>query len=168
LRHPCSFRYNKRNRSLVGERARERRIGMSAEENKAMHRRLMEEAFSQGNMDVVDEIIAPDYVHHFPDDPEGGVRGPEGMKDLMGSFRSAFPDIQATIEEQVAEEDKMVMRYTARGTHEGELQGIPPTSRRVTVMGVVMSRTAGGKMVESWELYDNLGMMQQLGLAPEQ
>jgi len=60
------------------------------------------------------------------------------------------------------------MRYTARGTHEGELQGIPPTGRRVTVMGFVMSRSAGGKMVESWEVYDNLGMMRQLGLVPEQ
>jgi steroid delta-isomerase-like uncharacterized protein len=132
-----------------------------------MHRRLMEAAFSQGNMDVVDELIAPDYVHHFPDDPEGGgVRGPEGIKELFGSFRSAFPDIEGIIEEQVAEEDKMVMRYTVRGTHQGELQGIPPTGRRVTVVGMVMSRSAGGKMVESWELYDNLGMMQQLGLAP--
>jgi steroid delta-isomerase-like uncharacterized protein len=140
---------------------------MSAQENKAMHRRLMEEAFSQGNMDVVDEIIAPDYLHHFPDSPEG-VRGPEGMKELIGMFRGAFPDIEGTIDEQVAEEDKMVMRYTARGTHEGELQGIPPTGRRVTVMGVVMSRSGGGKMVESWELYDNLGMMRQLGLVPEQ
>ena len=143
---------------------------MSTEENKAMQRRFMEAAFIQGNMDVVDELIAPDYVHHFPDDPEGGggggVRGPEGMKELIGSFRSAFPDIEFTIEEQVAEEDKVVMRLTARGTHEGELQGIPPTGRRVTVMGMVMSRSAGGKMVESWELYDNLGMMQQLGLAP--
>jgi ketosteroid isomerase-like protein len=77
----------------------------------------MEEAFSQGNMDVVDELIAPDYVHHFPDDPEGGgVRGPEGIKELFGSFRSAFPDLEGIIEEQVAEEDKMVMRYTVRGT----------------------------------------------------
>ena len=134
-----------------------------------MQRRFMEAAFGQGNMDVVDELIAPDYVHHFPDDPEGGgVRGPEGMKELIGSFRSAFPDIEFTIEEQVAEEDKVVMRLTARGTHQGELQGIPPTSRRVTVMGMVMSRSAGGKMVESWELYDNLGMMQQLGLIPGQ
>jgi steroid delta-isomerase-like uncharacterized protein len=142
---------------------------MSTEENKAMQRRFMEAAFSQGNMDVVDELIAPDYVHHFPDDPEGGgARGPEGMKELIGSFRSAFPDIEFTIEEQVAEEDKVVMRLTARGTHEGELQGIPPTGRRVTVMGMVMSLSAGGKMVEGWELYDNLGMMQQLGLAPGQ
>ena len=134
-----------------------------------MQRRFMEAAFGQGNMDVVDELIASDYVHHFPDDAEGGgVRGPEGMKELIGSFRSAFPDIEFTIEEQVAEEDKVVMRLTARGTHEGELQGIPPTSRRVTVMGMVMSRSAGGKMVESWELYDNLGMMQQLGLIPGQ
>ena len=134
-----------------------------------MHRRLMEEAFSQGNMDVVDELIAPDYVHHFPDDPEGGgVRGPEGIKELFGSFRSAFPDLEGIIEEQVAEEDKMVMRYTVRGTHQGELQGIPPTGRRVTVVGMVMSRSAGGKMVESWEQYENLGMMQQLGLAPGQ
>jgi steroid delta-isomerase-like uncharacterized protein len=145
----------------------ERRSVMAAEENKAMHRRLMDEAFSQGIMDVVDELIAPDYVHHFPDDPEGGgVRGPEGMKELFGSFRSAFPDLEGIIEEQVAEEDKVVMRYTVRGTHEGELQGIPPTGRRVRVVGMVMSRSAGGKMVESWELYDNLGMMQQLGLAP--
>jgi predicted ester cyclase len=87
------------------------------------------------------------------------------MKQLVvGTFRGAFPDLKGTPEDQIAEGDKVVMRWTARGTHQGELQGIPPTGRRVTVTGIVISRAAEGKLVESWEVYDALGMMRQLGL----
>ena len=136
----------------------------SAEEIKAMQRRLFAEFFSQGKLEVADEIFAPDHVYYNPDTPEG-IHGPEGMKRfVVGTFRSAFPDLRGTVEDQIAEGEKVVMRWTARGTHQGELQGLPPTGKRVKVAGMVISRSAEGKLVESWEVYDTLGMMRQLGL----
>ena len=81
-------------------------------------------------------------------------------------YRSAFPDIQFTIEDLIAEGDKIVTRYTARGTHRGDLQGIPPTGRQVTVTGIIISRFANGKFVEGWLDFDALGMLQQLGVIP--
>ena len=136
----------------------------SAEEIKAMQRRLFAEFFSQGKLEVADEIFAPDHIYYNPDTPEG-IRGPEGMKQfVVGTFRGAFPDLQGTTEDQIAEGEKVVMRWTARGTHQGELQGLPPTGKRVKVAGMVISRSAEGKLVESWEVYDTLGMMRQLGL----
>jgi steroid delta-isomerase-like uncharacterized protein len=137
---------------------------MSAEENKAMQRRLFAEFFSKGKLEVADEIFASDHVYYNPETPEG-IHGPEGMKRfVVGTFRSAFPDLRGTVEDQVAEGDKVVMRWTARGTHQGELQGLPPTGKRVKVAGMVVSRSAEGKFVESWEVYDTMGMMRQLGL----
>jgi steroid delta-isomerase-like uncharacterized protein len=136
----------------------------STEENKAMQRRLFAEFFSQGKLEVADETFAPDHLYYNPDTPEG-IRGPEGMKRfVVGTFWGAFPDLQGTVEDQVAEGDKVVMRWTARGTHQGELQGLPPTGKGVRVAGMVISRSAEGKFVESWEVYDTLGMMRQLGL----
>jgi steroid delta-isomerase-like uncharacterized protein len=129
-----------------------------------IQRRLFAEFFSQGKLEVADEIFAPDHVYYNPDTPEG-IHGPEGMKQLVvGTFRGTFPDLQGTVEDQVTEGYKVVMRWTARGTHQGELQGLPPTGKRVTVAGMVISRSAEGKLVESWEVYDTLGMMRQLGL----
>ena len=138
---------------------------MSAEEIKAMQRRLFAEFFSKGKLEVADETFAPDHVYYNPDTPEG-IRGPEGMKRfVVGTFRGAFPDLRGTVEDQVAEGDKVVMRWTARGTHQGELQGLPPTGKRVKVAGMVISRSgAEGKFVESCEVYDTMGMMRQLGL----
>jgi len=137
-----------------------------SEENKALARRVSEELYnSRGNPDATDEIYAPDFVAHDPNSPEE-IRGPEGVKQLASAFRSAFPDMQSTVEDQIAEGDKVVTRYTFSGTHQGELMGIPPTGNRVQMTGIYMSRISGGKIVEEWYNYDVLGLMQQLGVIP--
>jgi predicted ester cyclase len=139
---------------------------MSTEENKALLRRLVEEVFSaQGDLDVADEIYAPNYVGHNPLDPED-VRGPEGAKEQARMYRSAFPDVRLSIEEQVAEGDKVVTRWIGSGTHQGEMMGIAPTGNQIRVDGITISRIQDGKVVEDWELFNALGLMQQLGGVP--
>ena len=139
---------------------------MSTEVNKVLLRRSVEEVFSaQGDLDVADEIYAPDYVGHNPLDPED-VRGPEGAKEQARMYRSAFPDVRLIIEEQVAEGDKVVTRWIAYGTHQGEMMGIAPTGNQVRVEGITISHIQEGKIVQEWELFDTLGLMQQLGAAP--
>jgi steroid delta-isomerase-like uncharacterized protein len=138
---------------------------VSAEENKALARRLIEEMFNRGNLDAADEIFAPDHVNHDPGSPEE-IRGPEGFKSYVGVYRTAFPDLRITIEDQVAEGDKVVTRWTASGTHQGDLMGIAPTGRRATVTGITIDRISGGKVEETWTNFDAMGMMQQLGVIP--
>jgi steroid delta-isomerase-like uncharacterized protein len=137
---------------------------MSAEENKAIIRRFVDEVFNTGNMAAADELAAPDFLDHnpFPGTPPGL----EGYKQGMRLFRAAFPDLEFILEDQIAEGDKVVARWTVRATHQGEVMGIPPTGKRVTVTGIDIVRFAGGKMVESWNLWDTLGLLQQLGVMP--
>ncbi len=138
-----------------------------SEENKATLRRVTDEVFSQGNLDEVDELFAPNYVLHDPGIPGGELRGTESFKQQWVSmFRTAFPDLQLSVEDQVAEGDKVVTRYTGRGTHQGELMGIPPTDNEVVVSGTIISRVSGGRIEEEWNNFDALGMMQQLGVIP--
>ena len=140
---------------------------MSIEDNKALTRRFRLEVFSQGNIAAIDEICDANWTLHVPFDPQGNwPRGPQGMRQLVNLYRSAFPDLQFTIEDEVAEGDKVVTRWTARGTHKGELMGIPPTGRQATVTGITINRMANGKIVEDWANFDALGMMQQLGVIP--
>lgn len=136
----------------------------TTEENKAASLRAKEELFNRGNLDVAEELFAPDFVYHEP----GGEdwHGPEGVKEYVTMMRAAFPDLHLTIEDQAAEGDRVAYRWTARGTHRGELMGIPPTDRRVTVAGIAIARFSNGKTEEMWESYDALGMMQQLGVVP--
>ena len=136
-----------------------------SEENKTLVRRSFEEVFNQGNLDAVEEIFASDYVLHDPTSPEE-IRGTEGMKQYVSMYRSAFPDLQQTIEDQIAEGEKVATRLTGRGTHQGDLMGIPPTGNRVEAPGIVINRISGGKIAESWANYDAMGMMQQLGVIP--
>jgi steroid delta-isomerase-like uncharacterized protein len=148
-------------------RAGKERRSMS-EENKATLRRVNDEVFSQGNLDLVDDLFAPNYVLHDPGIPGGELRGTESFKQQWVSmFRTAFPDLQLSVEDQVAEGDKVVTRYTGRGTHQGELMGIPPTNNEVVVSGIIISRVSGGRIEEEWNSFDALGMMQQLGVIPE-
>ena len=140
---------------------------MMSEENKALVRRFLEEAFNKGNLGVVDEICASDYVLHDPASPEE-IRGPEGIKGFVQMYRSAFPDSHITLEDLIAEGDKVVSRWTARGTHQGELFGIPPSGNQVEVSGITISRFEGGKFVEDWSNSDTLGLMQQIGAVPSQ
>jgi steroid delta-isomerase-like uncharacterized protein len=136
----------------------------SAEQNKAIARRYVEEAINKGNLAALDEVIDATYVYHEPGTPE--THGPEGLKQLIMMYRNAFPDLHIAVEDMVAEGDKVVARGTAHGTHKGELMGTPPTGKQVAVTTITVLRFAGGKVAEEWEVYDALGMMQQLGLAP--
>jgi predicted ester cyclase len=139
---------------------------MSTESNKAVARRFLEEVFGQGKLAVADEIVAPDHVDRGPNSLPGLPPGPEGSKMIVTLYRNAFPDIQFTIDEQIAEGDKVVTRWTGFGTHKGELAGIPPTGKSATVNGIGIDRIVNGKIVESWGAFDQFGMMQQLGVIP--
>ncbi len=138
---------------------------MMSEENKEKVRRFVEEVFNEGNLGVADELFASDYVLHDPTTPEE-VRGPEGIKQFVQMYRSAFPDGHITVEDQIAEGDKVVTRFRGRGTHQGELMGIPPSGNQVEVPGITISRMSGGKIAEDWTNYDTLGLMQQIGAVP--
>lgn len=138
---------------------------MSTEQNKALLRQIMEEVFSQGNMRRADELLAPDFVDH-EELPPGIPRNREGVKQLTTILHHAFPDLKITIDDIIAEGDKVVVRSTWRGTHKGEFMGIPPTGKRVSVGVFDIVRIAGGKAVEHWGQMDNMGMMQQLGVIP--
>ena len=135
---------------------------MSAEQNRALARRVLEEMFNKGNLDVADELLAPDYVDHDPAWPED-IHGPEGFKEYVGAYRSAFSDLHVQIEDQIAEEDKVVTRWTGTGTHDGELANIAPTGNRLPLPGMEIVRISGAKLVEGWEGYDSMNMMRQLG-----
>ena len=153
-------------RQVLSRGTEERSV--SAEENKAVVRREMEEVFNHtGNLDAADEIYAPDYVSHEP--TTGEIRGVEAAKQYAARYRQAFPDVELTIEDQIAEGDKVVTRFRARGTHQGETEAFgPPTGNRVEVTGIVIERFADGKIVEDWTNFDALGLIQQLGLVSEQ
>jgi steroid delta-isomerase-like uncharacterized protein len=135
-----------------------------SEENKALASRGWE-AVSRGDLDALDEVYAPDLVWHEPDED---IRGIEAAKRFVAMYLSAFPDISITVEDAIAEGDKVVTRWTARGTHRGELLGIAPTEERITVTGITVHRVQDGRIVEEWESPDNLGLLQQVGAIPEQ
>ena len=142
---------------------------MSVEENRALIQRFVEEVFNHGNLDDVDDIYAPDYVGHTAGSPEQTL-GPEGVKEFVELYRSAFPDLHTTIEDIVAEGDKVAYRWTAVGTHRGELLGFAPSNNRVELTGITIEWIEGGKIVETYNNFDQLGMMRQIGAipAPEQ
>ena len=137
-----------------------------AEENKATSRRFYEELFNQGNLHVAEEIVTLDFVLHDPNIPEE-PRGPEGLKQFVTMYRNVFPDLNFTIEDQIAEGEKVGTRWVAYGTHQGELMGIAPTGKRVTVRAFTLQRFSGSKIAEDWAHYDALGMMRQIGAIPE-
>jgi steroid delta-isomerase-like uncharacterized protein len=136
---------------------------MSAEENKAIVRKYRE-AHNQNNLDALDAIVAQDLISHsaLPGLPPGLAGG----KLAHQGFLAAFPDTQTTTEDLFAEGDKVVERYTARGTHQGDFMGVPPTGKKFAVESIVIYRFANGKIVEMWGLNDATGLMMQLGLMP--
>jgi steroid delta-isomerase-like uncharacterized protein len=133
---------------------------MSAEENKALVRRFVEEFWNEGNMSAADELMAVDAEIHMP---TGEVVNLDGLKSFAGTWRESFPDWHSTFEELIAEGDRVAERWTGRGTHRGGLQGIPPTGKRVEVPGSVFYRIVGGKIVEFRGQLDMMSLMQQLG-----
>ena len=133
---------------------------MSTEENRMLVHRFFEELWNQENLAVADELLASGHVHHFSD---GDITGPDGVKQLVSWLRTAFPDIHTSIDDVVAEADKVVVRFTIRGTHQGEGMGFPPTGKRVVYTGIDIFRITDGRIVERWGEVDSLGLRQQLG-----
>jgi steroid delta-isomerase-like uncharacterized protein len=138
---------------------------MSAEENKALARQFIEEGFSKGNLAVADTIIAANFINHDPGTPPLPA-GPEGYKQLVTAYRTAYPDLQLSVDDLIADGDKVGVRWTARGTHTGPLGDIPPTGKQATITGISMLTIAGGKVAEQYTNWDTLGMLQQLGVIP--
>jgi predicted ester cyclase len=138
---------------------------MSTEQNKALVRKLVEEAINQGNISMIDELLIPDFVEH-EELPPGIPPGREAPKVLFTMLRSAFPDLKATIEHLIAEGDEVVLHMTWTGTQEGEFMGIPPTGKRISINVIDILGIAEGKFVEHWGVMDSMAMMQQLGVVP--
>src|SRR5215211_498515 len=133
------------------------------EENEAVVRRLIEEVLNRGQTGLLAELVAADHVGH---DPLGDHYGPEGMRIAVAEYRAAFPDLRVTVDDLVKEGDKVVHRFSLRGTHAGPFLGIPPTGRVVTAAGIAIDRVAGGKVTESWVSLDALNLLRQLGASP--
>jgi steroid delta-isomerase-like uncharacterized protein len=134
------------------------------EGNDAVVRRLLEEVVNNGCTDLLAALVAADHIGH---DPLGDHYGPEGMRIAVAEYRTAFSGLQVTAEDFVTEEDKVVHRFTLRGTHTGPFMGIPPTGRVVTVSGIAIDRLANGKVAESWVSLDALNLLRQLGATPK-
>jgi steroid delta-isomerase-like uncharacterized protein len=131
--------------------------------NSELITRFYEEAFNCGNVHVIRELIAQDHVSHLP---TGDHYGPEGVRIDISCFRTAFPDMHIEIEELIEAKERIVYRFTARGTHDGPFMGVPASGRKVEVQGIGIDRVAGGKTVERWLQYDSAGLLQQLGVIP--
>jgi steroid delta-isomerase-like uncharacterized protein len=131
---------------------------------KDIDRQLLEEPW-KGNIGVIDQYVDESYVGYDPSMPEP-MRGREAFKEFVQMYLSAFPDGAITVDDQIAEGDTVASRWTARGTHQGELMGIAPTRKQVTVAGLSYSRFKNGKMVESYANWDTLGLLQQIGAIP--
>ena len=138
---------------------------MSTQANKVSLCTIAEEGVQRGNLDALDEVVASDYVEHFPV-PPGWPSGLAGLKQFIEVTRAAFPDLQYAIEDLVVEDDKVVARITASGTQTGSFMMLPATGKRATWTEIHIARFAGGKMVEHWANHDLLGMLQQLGAIP--
>ena len=137
-----------------------------SEQNKTNIRRLFEEVWNKGQLPVADELFAPTYTHHDSSTPDVG-RCPESEKKRVTLYRNAFPDIRLTIEDMLAEGETVVARWSCRGTHKGELNGIAPTGKQFNITGISIARFTNGKMFEGYINWDALGLMQQLGVVPE-
>lgn len=137
---------------------------MTTEENKAVVRQFTDEVWNTGNLAIIDELFATTWVGH--DLPPGLAPGREGLKQMVGAFRAAFSDIRATVDDQIADGDKVTWRWTFQGTHSGAFMGIPPTGKTITLTGISIDRLAGGTFVERWDSADTLGLLQQLGVMP--
>ena len=133
-----------------------------SEENKAIIMRAFEEIGSMGNIAFTEELFAPDFVRH---DLGGGPdMDREAMKQFLSASRAAFPDMKATVEDILADGDKVVARYTSRGTHQGDFQGLKPTGKQVVYAGINIYLLWGGRIRETWQLSDTAGILRQLGV----
>ncbi|HIK16622.1 MAG TPA: ester cyclase [Leptolyngbyaceae cyanobacterium M33_DOE_097] len=129
--------------------------------NKAVYRCYIQQVFNEGRVDLLDELLAPSYVYH--EAPPGTSPGTEGIKQVVSMFRAAFPDLEITIDDQIAEGDQVCSRATTRGTHQGEIFGIPATGKAVTMTGMTIVRIVDGRITDSWVKNDVMRLMNQLG-----
>ena len=136
-----------------------------SEQNKAIVRRYVEAVWNQGNLALADEMLSQDYIHHDFISPD--VHGVEAMKQYVAQMREAFPDTVWVIDDLIAEGDKVVMRFTGTGTHQGEIMGIVPEGKPIMVQGTAITRMENGKLAEAWDHWDALGLMRQIGAIPE-
>ena len=136
------------------------------EENKTLAHRFFLGAWNEGNMALIEELTAPDAIDHADVDDKKPARGPESFKAVVGMFRSALEGLTLTIQDEVAESDRVVHRWTLRGKHTGPLFGIPPTGKELVFTGITIVRITGGKIVERWASFDELGLLRQLGVIP--
>ena len=136
-----------------------------SEQNRIVVRRSFDEVYNQGNLDAVDELVSSDFVAHAG---SADIHGPAAMRQFVAALRAGFPDLHITVDDQIEEGDKVVSRWTARGTQTGTFQGIPPTGRQGTMSGIDIDRVVDGKVIECWTSADYLGLMQQLGAVPAQ
>lgn len=135
--------------------------------NKLIGRRVLVELWGEGKLEVADELYTPDYVDHVGRGPEASrVMGPEGIKQAVTLFRTAFPDLRYTVEAQLAEGALVLSRFSASGTQTGEFLGLLPSGKSVSYTGMDLNRIVDGRIVESWVNYDALALLQQLGLVP--
>lgn len=141
---------------------------MSIEDNKLLVRRLFEEFVNEANEATADEVIHPDTIDHSASSqtPAGRAPGVEGVKQFFVHFRKSFPHLQSTIEDIIAEGDRVAIRYTAHTKHEGDYLGIPATNKEVTLTGIAIYRVADGQLAEAWLESNALGLLQQLGALP--
>lgn len=137
---------------------------MSVEKNKAVVLRLLDEVWSNGNFEVLDELVTADYVYHEPH--VGDIPGPEGLKQTVMMYRSAYPDLIFESEMLIAEGDYVVNRWRSGGTHKGELMGVPATGKQTTSHGINIMRFENGKIAEDWTSWDSLQWLQQVGALP--
>jgi steroid delta-isomerase-like uncharacterized protein len=137
-----------------------------SEGNKNTVRRLFEEVWNKGNLQVTDDLFTPNYSHHDSSTRDVG-RGPESEKKRATLYRTAFPDLRLTVEDIIAEGETVVARWSCRGTHKGDLNGIAPTGKHVNLTGISIARFTNGKMSEGFVNWDALSLMQQLGVVPE-
>jgi steroid delta-isomerase-like uncharacterized protein len=136
-----------------------------AEQSKAIARRYLEDVFAGGELDAIPELFAPDYVEHDPAS-EGEIRGHDAVRRDLASYQNALAGIEITVEDQIAEDDRVATRATLRATHVEELFGIEPTGARVTVTGIVIHHVVAGRLAEGWWNWDTLGLLRQLGALP--
>jgi steroid delta-isomerase-like uncharacterized protein len=137
---------------------------MSDEQIRDLVTRFTDEAWNGGNLDLIDELFAAGYVGHDAPRPDP-VHGPEGMKDFLRMYHHAFSDAHITLDDVIIADDKVVTRWTGRGTHDGDLMGIPPTNKAVEFVGIRIFRVAEGQIAEGWVVWDTFGLMRQLGKA---
>jgi len=137
-----------------------------SEQNKTLVRRLFDELWNKGNLQVADEIFAPAYQHHDASTPDLG-KGPDSEKKRVNMYRTAFHDLRLNMEDLLADGETVVARWSCRGVHKGELNGIAPTGKQVAITGVTIVHFTNGKIVEGFVNWDALGLMRQLGVVPE-